>query len=138
MKKLLNKHFLIHLLLTLLLFFVSVYVKYYWQNICIGGGCSYNLMDKILDPLYYASLSLLTFFTFFLFLPFDYFKQWLKWIFSWGIVVSFALVQATIVDGNGSIPLFAREVIIMLAVSFWGITLLFCGFLWWRRRRIIQ
>jgi len=130
MKKLLNRDRLYRGLPIFFLVIVFFWTSYYWENVCVGGGCSYELMDSVLDPLYYASLSLLTFFTFFLFLPFRYFKQWLIWVFSWGIVVSYILVQSNI-QGSGPLPIFAREVIIILSGFFWLITLLFCAFLWW-------
>jgi len=135
MKKLLNRNLLIRLYLILFIFIIFLLVGFYWQINCVDGGCSYYLMDKILDPLYYASLSLLTFFIFFLFLPFHYFKQWLNWIFSWGIIASFAIVYANLHGEGSPLPIFARETIIILTVIFWIITLLFCIFLWWRGRR---
>lgn len=135
MKILLNRNLLIRLYLILFIFIIFSLVGFYWQINCVGGGCSYYLMDKILDPLYYASLSLLTFFIFFLFLPFHYLKQWLNWIFSWGIIVSFAIVYANLHGEGSTLPIFARETIIILTVIFWIITLLFCIFLWWRGRR---
>ncbi len=117
----------------------TVSVHYYWKIVCIGGGCSYALMDRVLDPIFYASLSLLTFFTFFLFLPYRYFRQWLFWVFSWGIVVAFLGVQANLDrPGSGPFPIFAREIIILQTVFFWIVTLVFCAVLWWRERRSPQ
>lgn len=138
MNKLINRSTIFPLSLVLLTFGVYLTIELYWRVVCVGGGCSYDLMDKILDPIYYTSLSLLTFFTLFLFLPSSYFKQWLIWIFSWGIVASFAIVYNSLhsLEGLfGPFPIFAREIIIMLTVIFWIITILFCAVLWWRGRR---
>lgn len=141
MNKLINKSTFFRLSLVLLTFGVYLAIELYWRTVCVGGGCNYDLMDKILDPIYYASLSLLTFFTFFLFLPVRYFKQWLIWIFSWGIIVAFAVVYNSLhsLEGLfGPFPIFAREIIIMLTAAFWIITILFCVVLWWRGRNHSQ
>lgn len=93
-------------------------------------------MDKVLDPLYYASLALLTFFTFFLFLPFHYFKKWLAWIFSWGIVVATAGVIAHLNrPGSGPLPIFVQHIIFLQTLFFWVLTLVLCVVVWFRGRR---
>ena len=121
---------------ALVFLLLPIFIHYYWQTVCIGGGCSYALMDRVLDPVFYASISLLTFFTFFLFLPFWYFKKWLIWIFSWGIIIAFIGVQANLDrPGSGPFPIFTREIIILQTIFFWILTLIFCAILWWRERK---
>ncbi len=131
-----NKFFILGTIISLL-GLLFLFASTQW-NYCIETRlCGSNAVQYYYRPFYYASLSLMTFFSFFLFLPFRYFKHWLIWVFSWGIVASFAVVYDNLhnLEGLfGPFPIFAREIIIMLTVIFWIITILFCAVLWWRGR----
>jgi len=135
MKKLINnKFFIIGSIISLLgiLFFFS---STQW-NYCIETRlCGFNAIEYYYRPFYYASLSLMTFFIFFLFLSSRYFKQWLIWIFSWGFITCYILVTVNLQPGGGIFEPSADRLIVMQAVIFWIITLLFCIFLWWRGQR---
>ena len=116
---------------------ICVFTFHMW-NMCIETGtCSSGVVHYYYRPLFYASVSLLTFFTLFLFLPFRYFKKWLIWIFSWGIIVSFIGVLSHLDSpsvGPAS-PFATREIIILQTIFFWILTLIFCAILWWRERK---
>lgn len=127
MKNPLNKLNLTLVFLTSSLFGVT---SLYWSNVCVKGGCSYELVDTFLYPLYYSSLALLVFFGFFLLLPAHYFINWLKKIFSWAFPISVLIVMSNVSGGGGPFPIFAREVIIMLSVFFGAVTLLYVLWHW--------
>ncbi len=131
MKIPLNKINLILVFLTSTLFGT---ISFYWSNVCVKGGCTYELVDTFLYPLYYGSLSLLVFFGFFLLLPAHYFTNWLKKIFSWAFPISVLIVMANVSGGGGPFPIFAREVITMLSVFFGVVTLLYVLWHWHTRK----
>lgn len=134
MKKLLHNKFIIPGTIMMLLVIVLIYSYMSWEYCIETRQCVNREVNNIYRPSYYASLSLLTFFTFFLFLPFRYFKNWLIWVFSWGIIFSIVLVRDNL-NGMGSFPIYDRETIILLTGFFWTITIFFCLFLWWWGRR---
>jgi hypothetical protein len=115
---------------------VSIYllIHIFWQNVCSKGGCTYELMDTYLYPLYYGSLALTGFFAAFLFLPAHYFTAWFKWIFSWAFPISVLIVMSNVSTGGGLFPIFAREVIILLSYFWGGVSLLFVAWHWWSYR----
>lgn len=120
------------------LILLAIAIKYYWSSVCLSGGCSYDLMDKILDPVYYGAISLSIFFTFFLFLPARYLTSWLKYVFSWLFPVGVLVVVSNLSSGGGVFPIFARETIIMYSIFAAVVTLVFVGFKFYRERRQIN
>lgn len=102
-------------------------INYYWKTVCLDGGCSYNLMDKVLDPIYYGAISLATFFSFFLLLPVRYLISWLKYFFSWLFPVGVLLVVSNLSSSGGSLPIFAKETIMIYSIFAAAVTLIFIG-----------
>ena len=120
-------------LITLLL--IAVLFRLYWDYKCMGGGCSYILMDTVLDPIYYASISLSIFFTVFLLLPTRYLVSWLKYCFSWLFPIGALIVASNISTGGGVFPIFARETIIMYSIFAGIVTLLFIAYKFYSERK---
>lgn len=136
MKTLLRNKFFILGSIILLFIGLFIFASAQW-NYCIETRlCTYNAVDSYYRPFYYASLSLLTFFVFFLFLPFRYFKQWLIWIFSWGIILSYSLVKHNLQPGGSMFEPPANRLVVILAIIFWIITILFCLILWSKERKM--
>ncbi len=67
----------------------------YWDYVCGGYTCSYDLTEKALRPLLWSSIPLTIIFATLLFFPTKLFKQWLLYIASWSILVSLLMILNT-------------------------------------------
>lgn len=135
MKKLVKNKFIVLGVSISFLAALFLFASTQWSYCIETRMCGFNDVNFYYRPFYYASLSLLTFFIFFLFLPFRYFKHWLIWVFSWGLITSYLLVRHNLQPGGGMFEPPANRLIVILAIAFWIITILFCVVLWWRGRK---
>jgi hypothetical protein len=134
MKKLFHNKYFVLGTSSLLLLGATLYGYLGIENCRINRMCWSDEINLVFRPLFYSSLSLLSFALFFFFLPYRYLKYWLIGVASWGMPLSFILIRNKIF-GTGPFPIDERGVIIILTTLFWGITILFCVIVWWLQWR---
>lgn len=60
----------------------------YWEYVCKGGSCSWELRNFLFRPLIWGNLALAIIFTSLLVFPSRFFRQWLIHIASWSVILS--------------------------------------------------
>lgn len=64
----------------------------YWESVCVGGSCSWEIRNFLFRPLIWGNLAFALVVTSLLALPSKLFKQWCIHIVSWSIPLAIFLI----------------------------------------------
>lgn len=111
---------------------ISIYV-YYYLGLCIDR-CSYQMMEGLLDPLFFFFLCLTFISTIFLIFPVRYFKTWFKYILPIATILIFIHAAGVSVNTSGVLSMSRAEVVRFDMVVFGVVSAVFVGALFAREK----
>jgi magnesium-transporting ATPase (P-type) len=126
-------------LIILLLVVVTFLLAYYsFESKCFGYGCSSNLREALIVPMFWFSLSFAGVISIFLFVSESIFHSWLKKIAWWYLLVTIIILLSTPLYSSNVLTLGRSEIIVNAMAWLGFITVLFVGvhlYLDWKKKK---
>lgn len=108
--------------------------KTYWSYVCEVKGCSFSLLEGVMEPLIPFSLMLISVSGLLLTLPSDYFKGWLFKIASWFFPLALVIVLSVDINSSSVFSLSRAQVTQFCGYGLGLVTLIYIAVHYWRNK----
>ncbi len=99
-------------------------VWYYWQANCTQGNCTWELRNFTVRPLLWGGIALTIITGTLVLFPSFIFKQWLRYIFSWGLPLTLYTILVTDPSSSNILSFDRGQVAWLWGIAFFTLTVL--------------
>lgn len=126
------------LIILLILSVIFLFAYYSFESKCFGYGCSSNLREALIVPMFWFSLSFGGVMSIFLLVSETILLSWLKKIAWWYLLITLVILMSTPLYSSNVLMLGHSEIIVNAMALLGFITVLFVGvhlYLDWKKKK---